>query len=79
VTPAEPPEAAIRVVRGEPTAEEVAALVVVLAALSRARRAAADGTDAMTAARGSWTDRANLVTSAWAAGRDGWRAAAARR
>ena len=69
-------EVALRVVRGEPTAEELAALVAVLAARSAAD---ADGAAAEPAGPVSgWTDRARYVRSgrlgfgSWT----GWRASA---
>jgi Acyl-CoA carboxylase epsilon subunit len=69
-------EVALRVVRGEPTAEELAALVAVLAARSTA---AADGAGTEPAEPASgWTDRARYVRSgrpgfgSWT----GWRASA---
>jgi hypothetical protein len=72
--------AALRVVRGEPTAEELAALVAVLAARSAAAVAAADGAGAQQPAGpvSGWTDRARYVRAgrpgfgAWT----GWRASA---
>jgi hypothetical protein len=69
---------ALRVVRGEPSAEELAALVAVLAA--RAARAAAGGADEAPAPRrvSGWTDRSRYVRSGrpeFGAG-SGWRASA---
>ncbi|HTJ69032.1 MAG TPA: acyl-CoA carboxylase epsilon subunit [Actinospica sp.] len=66
---------AVRIVRGEPSAEELAALVTVLAA-----RAAAGGGEpgAAPAAASGWTDRARYVRSARVdfGARAGWRASA---
>jgi hypothetical protein len=66
--------AALRVVRGEPSAEELAALVAVLAA-----RAAAGGSAAPAPRRVSgWTDRSRYVRSGrpeFGVG-SGWRASA---
>jgi Acyl-CoA carboxylase epsilon subunit len=67
--------AALRIVRGEPSAEELAALVAVLAA----RAAAGAGADEVAAADLSgWTDRARYVRSARVefGARAGWRASA---
>ena len=69
-------EVALRVVRGEPTAEELAALVTVLAARSTA---AADGAGTEPAEPASgWTDRARYVRPGRLGfgSRTGWRASA---
>jgi acyl-CoA carboxylase epsilon subunit len=66
------PDAAppLRLVRGSATAEEVAALVAVLAA-------AADGADAPPPAPlSAWADRARLVRAPVSPGPDGWRGSA---
>jgi hypothetical protein len=55
----------LRVVRGEPTAAELAALVAVLTARSGARPEAAP--------RSAWTDRALLVRRCPAPGPGAWR------
>lgn len=55
----------LRVVRGEPTAEELAALVAVVTARSAARPGAAP--------RSVWTDRAQLVRRSLAPGSGAWR------
>ena len=65
----------VRIVRGEPSPEELAALVAVLAA----RAAAGAGTErAAPAAVSGWTDRARYVRSARVefGARSGWRASA---
>jgi hypothetical protein len=65
----------VRIVRGEPSAEELAALVAVLAARSVA--STGDGEAAPVAVSG-WTDRARYVRSARVefGARAGWRASA---
>ena len=55
----------LRVVRGEPTAEELAALVAVVTARSAASPEAAP--------RSAWTDRALLVRRCPAPGPGAWR------
>ncbi|HWG25459.1 acyl-CoA carboxylase epsilon subunit [Actinospica sp.] len=67
--------ASVRIVRGVPSAEELAALVAVLAARSAA--GTGDGDSAPAAASG-WTDRARYVRSARVefGARAGWRASA---
>ena len=65
---------ALRIVRGEPTPEELAALVAVLAT-----RSTADGAQpAAPHATSGWTDRARYVRSGRLefGARSGWRAAA---
>ena len=67
--------AAVRIVRGEPSPEELAALVAVLAA--RAAAGAGNG-EAAPAAFSGWTDRARYVRSGrveFGAGA-GWRSSA---
>ncbi len=61
----------LRVVRGEPTAAELAALVVVLGA-----RAAAATTGASGQLRSSWNDPARLVRHPQPSRSGGWRASA---
>jgi hypothetical protein len=68
--PAEAPPF-LRVVRGEPTAEETAALVAALMA-ARARRSAAAG----RRGRSLWADRSRLVRRPTAPGPGAWRASA---
>jgi hypothetical protein len=72
--PAEP--TAVRIVRGEPSAEELAALVAVLAARSAA--GAGNGAPAPAPAVSAWTDRSRYVRSARTGfgARAGWRASA---
>ena len=57
----------LRVVRGEPTAEELAALVAVVTARATASRPE-------TTPVSVWTDRSRLVRSCPAAGPGAWRA-----
>jgi hypothetical protein len=68
--------AALRVVRGEPTAEELAALVAVLAARSTAAPQAAGSGPARPVS--GWTDRARYVRDGRLGfgSRTGWRASA---
>jgi hypothetical protein len=68
----EAPKPVLRVVRGEPTAEELAALVTVLAARSTA--AAAAGRRAHAEARSLWRDRSRNVRPPLSAGPGAWRA-----
>jgi len=65
----------VRIVRGEPSAEELAALVAVLAA--RAAAGSGDGAAAPVKVSG-WTDRARYVRSGRLefGARAGWRASA---
>jgi len=65
--PAAPP--LLRVVKGEPTAEELAALTVVVAGLSQ-RRPHRRPTPV-----GGWSSRADLVRTPLQPGPGGWRAA----
>jgi hypothetical protein len=60
----------LRVVRGNPSPEELAALVAVIAARS------AGGTDAEPAVRSAWTDRARLVRQPLRPGPGAWKASA---
>ena len=69
----EPP--LLRVVRGEPTAEELAALVGVLAALA-ARAVPAPGRTPSAGGVGGWADRRAGVRRPLPHGPGGWRAAA---
>jgi hypothetical protein len=62
----------LRVERGNPTDEELAALVAVVAA----RRAAAGGTTPDVVRRSGWTDRARGLRGTHRPGPGGWRAAA---
>jgi hypothetical protein len=61
---------ALRIVRGDPTPEELAVLTALVAA--------AGGDDAAPTAeppvRGRWNDPAQSVRRSWAAGPGGWRA-----
>lgn len=65
----EPAPPLLRVVRGEPTAEELAALTVVVAALSQ-RRARKRPTPV-----GAWASYGNAHRGPLRAGPGGWRAA----
>ena len=64
----------VRVVRGNPTPEQVAALTAVLAAASDGE-AAASG-DGARRPRTLWTARARFARPRPAVGPDGWRASA---
>ena len=71
MTGAEAPRPLLRVVRGEPTAEELAALTVVLTA-----RVAAAAAPTPTPPRSEWRNRAPLARRPLHPGRDAWRASA---
>ena len=62
----------IAVVRGEPTAVEIAALITVLAARQRLARPAA----VRPRARSQWADRGHLLRAPVTAGPGAWRASA---
>lgn len=64
---------ALRVVRGEPTPEELAALVTVLAARAAAVPATGSGSDP---ARPAWQDRARYLRTTLPHGAGAWRASA---
>jgi hypothetical protein len=59
----------LRVVKGEPSAEELAALVAVIAARS-------GGSDDASAPRSAWTDRSRLVRRPLTPGPGAWKASA---
>ena len=61
----------IRIVRGAPTEEELAALVAVLAAAAAGREAA----PAPSTAASGWADHSRYVRAAVAPSPNGWRAA----
>ena len=61
----------LRVVRGEPTTDELAALVAVLAV-----RATAQGDAPPPAIGSAWTDRSRLIRRPVAHGPGAWRASA---
>jgi hypothetical protein len=61
----------LRVVKGEPTAEELAALVAVVAA-----RAAGSGEAAAPSPQSAWTDRSRYVRSPMSPGPGAWQASA---
>ena len=65
----QPQRPLLRVVRGEPTPEELAALVAVLTAPA----AGATGGEQPTAVRSDWHDPARLVRRPLHVGPDGWR------
>ncbi|MFC7327452.1 acyl-CoA carboxylase subunit epsilon [Marinactinospora rubrisoli] len=65
------PAGHLRVVRGDPTPEEVAALVAVLTARARAARAAAESAGAPR--RSAWQDRSRLLRAPLRPGPDAWR------
>ena len=68
-TPA-PERPVLRIVRGEPTPEELAVLTAVLSASG----AGAGDADPPTAAiRGRWNDPAHLHRGSWPVGPGGWR------
>ncbi len=67
----EPDRPVLRVVRGEPTAEELA----VVTALVTARGSAGAGDDGRTERRGRWNDPAARVRRYWRPGPGGWQAA----
>ena len=67
------PEPLLRVVRGQPTGEEAAALAVVLAAKLAARPA---HTRAERTAVGGWADRARAVRTRLIPGPGAWRRSA---
>jgi len=72
---ARPARPLLRVVRGEPTAEELAALVSVVAALASRAAAARDaGGPASRSAPPLWRDRSALVRAPLRAGPGAWRA-----
>ena len=62
----------VRIVRGEPTAEELAALVAVLAATGSGREQAPAAPPAAT----GWTAHSRYVRTTVAPSPNGWRAAA---
>ena len=60
----------LRIVRGDPTAEEIAALVAVLSAAAGSRRAAAPTPGY------AWSARSRLLRPSPTQGQGGWRASA---
>jgi len=62
---------ALRIVKGNPTPEEIAALTVVLAAASQVA-----GADEPAPTGGGWADPANRLRRPLAAGPGAWRASA---
>jgi hypothetical protein len=74
--PEEPAKPVLRVVRGNPTPEEIAAVVSALAARSSAAGAGAR-TDAAPAETASgWNDRSRALRTPLPHGPDAWRASA---
>ncbi|HKE52297.1 MAG TPA: acyl-CoA carboxylase subunit epsilon [Actinomycetes bacterium] len=63
----------LRVVRGDPTPDELAALVTVLAARAAAALAAGAGSDSV---RSAWQDRARYLRTTLPHGTGAWRASA---
>ncbi len=70
-----PPWPVLRVVRGDASDEEIAALVAALAGIAAARGATAAGQTARSV-RGDWSDRAPLMWSAVHPAPGGWRRSA---
>ena len=68
----------LRVVRGNPTAEELAALTLVLAARARAAAAAAAARPAAStpASRSSWSAKSRLLRQTVSPGSGGWKRSA---
>ena len=64
---------ALRVVRGEPTAEELAALTAVLSALQTRNLLNASARHPAQPARGGWPDRAALIGAPLQPGPGAWR------
>ena len=73
--PAEPTEPFLRVVRGDASAGEVAALVAALAAVAAARSRAAAGAE-RGPVRNEWDNRARLMRSPVRPAAGGWRRSA---
>jgi hypothetical protein len=71
----EPPE--LRIERGDPSPDELAALTAVItAALATAQAAAERATDSSGASvRGRWNDPAHTLRRPWPVGPGGWRSA----
>ncbi len=67
----DPEYPALRIVRGEPTAEELAAITAVVAAATVVGPASEGGRPAP----GRWNDPAYAHRRHWAVGAGGWRAA----
>ena len=66
----------LRVVRGDASPEEIAALVAALAAVAAARARADDAQPAPAPARSNWNDPARLMRAAPHPGPGGWRRSA---
>ena len=80
MTVAEPPSPELRILRGDPSPAELAALTAVitgsLAALAAAERAGERAADASTTSvHGRWNDPAHTLRRPWPVGPGGWRAA----
>ena len=69
-------EAPIRVVHGNPTDEEIAAVVTVLAAVSAAAQSRSSNDRRGDGVRGGWTARERGVRAPLRPGPGGWRASA---
>ena len=66
----------LRVVRGNPTAEELAAVTIVLAARARAAAAAAQPAASTPARRSDWSARSRLLRESVSPGPGGWKRSA---
>jgi hypothetical protein len=61
----------VRIVRGEPSAEELAALTALLAASG----GAGESSEPPPPVRGRWNDPAHSMRQSWPVGPGGWRSA----
>jgi Acyl-CoA carboxylase epsilon subunit len=68
---AAPSRPVLRIVRGEPSAEELAVLTALVAAAGGGEA----GEPAAPPVRGRWNDPAHAVRQSWSVGPGGWRAA----
>jgi Acyl-CoA carboxylase epsilon subunit len=76
VTVAERPSPELRILRGDPSRAELAALTAVITGSLAAATAAERATDSPTAAvHGRWNDPAHTLRRPWPVGPGGWRAA----
>lgn len=66
----------LRVVRGDATAEEIAALVAALTVAAAARGGVAGGQAGRTAVRNEWNEKARLMRPALHPSAGGWRRSA---
>jgi acyl-CoA carboxylase epsilon subunit len=72
---AEPAEPFLKIVKGDASAGEIAALVAALAAVAAARSGGADGSE-HGPVRDNWSSRARLLRSPVHPAPDGWRRSA---